>query len=272
MKHAPPREVIGYYTRFPEELRLRAGVGQLEFQRTKELLRRFLPQVPATIVDVGGAAGAYAFWLAGLGHQVHLMDATPRLVAAAMGQNASAARRLACIALADARRLPLRASMADVVLLMGPLYHLTDRSDRAAALVEAKRVLRRGGLLAAAAISRCAAVLDGLAFHPGLDAALVSMRQRSLAEGQYRNETDSDRHFTTAYFHRPDDLRAELKEAGCSNVRVFGVEGAGWLLRDFDERWKDAALREEILAVARLLEEEASVSGASAHLLAVGRV
>ena len=41
-------------------------------------------------------------------------------------------------------------------------------------------------------------------------------------------------------------------------------------LPDFDARWKDSERREELLKVARLLEEETSIVGASAHLLAVG--
>jgi len=43
-----------------------------------------------------------------------------------------------------------------VVLMLGPLYHLTEPADRHQALREAHRVLGPGGLLAAAAISRVA--------------------------------------------------------------------------------------------------------------------
>ena len=51
---------------------------------------------------------------------------------------------------------------------------------------------------------------------------------------------------------------------------VFGVEGPGWLVADFDARWAKPAERDHILKVARLLEEEPSIVGASAHLLAMG--
>ena len=54
----PAPEVVRYYERFPEELRLASGASRLEFERTKELLERLLPPPPARIVDVGGAAGA----------------------------------------------------------------------------------------------------------------------------------------------------------------------------------------------------------------------
>ena len=38
-----------------------------------------------------------------------------------------------------------------------------------------------------------------------------------------------------------------------------------WLVADFEARWADPASRENIMRVARLLEEESSVIGASAQ-------
>ena len=76
----PVRDVIDYYEQYAEESRLAAGASRLEFERTKEILQRLLPKPPARIVDVGGAAGVYSAWLAGLGHEVHLVDASKRLV------------------------------------------------------------------------------------------------------------------------------------------------------------------------------------------------
>jgi len=96
------------------------------------------------------------------------------------------------------------------------------------------------------------------------------MRHRALVDGQYRNETDNLRYFVTAYFHRPEDLVQELAEAGYQDVRVFGVEGPCWLLPDFEARWNDLERRRDLLEVARLLEQETSIVGASAHLLAIG--
>src|SRR5690242_21098354 len=90
---APPREVLEYYEQFPEESRLASGPFKLEFERTKDMLTRFLPPAPARVIDVGGAAGAYSTWLTGLGYDVHLIDATPRLVTKARERNATLTRR-----------------------------------------------------------------------------------------------------------------------------------------------------------------------------------
>ena len=266
-----PPEITAYYTAYAEESRLATGPFQLEFERTKELFARVLPPPPARVVDVGGAAGAYSFWLAERGYDVHLVDASRRLVAEATRRNATAKVRFASAVVGDARALPHEDGSAAAVLVMGPLYHLVEAADRALALREAYRVLAANGVVAVAAISRYASTLDGLARALTRDPRFVAIRNRDLAEGQHRNTTERVDYFTTAYFHRPEDLRPELEAAGFTGVSVLAVEGPCWILSDFDARWADAAQRADLLDVARRLEAEPSITGASAHLLGVGR-
>src|SRR5688572_20761461 len=102
----PPREVLDYYDTYPEEVRLQQGPFRLEFERTREMLSRVLPTPPAQVVDVGGAAGAYSFWLAATGYSVHLVDGSARLVGEAKRRNADAAHSLASATVGDARALP----------------------------------------------------------------------------------------------------------------------------------------------------------------------
>jgi ubiquinone/menaquinone biosynthesis C-methylase UbiE len=267
----PLRDVIGYYERFAEESRLDSGPSRLEFERTKEILTRVLPPPPARVVDVGGAAGRYSAWLAEQGYDVHLVDVSARLVERARQLNAQLAKPIASLTIADARGLPQPDRFAAAVLVMGPLYHLTSETDRQLALAEALRVLDASGVLVVAAVSRYASALDGLARQLATDPAFVRMRDRDLRDGQHRNDSGRPDYFTTAYFHRPEDLRQELETAGCQDVGVFGVEGPGWIVSDFDRRWADPALQADIMNVARAVESEPSIVGASAHLLGTGR-
>ena len=260
-----------YYEHAPEESRLEQLPFRLEEIRTRELIARHAPPPPATVADVGGGAGAYAFWLADAGYTVHLVDAAPRLVAEARRRSAGLTHRLASCAVGDARALELGDGCADVVLLLGPLYHLTDPADRARALREAARILAPGGLLFAAAISRYASALDGMARDLFGDARFTAIVERDLAEGQHRNPTERVDYFTTAYFHRPEDLRADVQGAGFVVEGVYGLEGPGWFLPDLAERWRDSRRRDDILRLARQLQAEPSVLGISAHLLAVAR-
>jgi hypothetical protein len=157
------------------------------------------------------------------------------------------------------------------VLLLGPLYHLTERADRLQALAEARRVLRPGGVVAAAAISRFASTCDGLLRGYLDEPAFGAIVERDLRDGQHRNPTGRPEWFTTAYFHLPGELGPEVAEAGLRLEALLAVEGPAWLLADIGERLADPDRRETVLAAIRRVEAEPSLLGASAHLLAVAR-
>ncbi len=265
------RVITDYYERAPEEARLEQGPFQLEEARTRELIQRFAPSPPGVVLDIGGAAGAYALWLAEAGYSVHLLDRVLRLVAEAQRRSAAAPRPLLSCRVTDARALDMPAESADVVLLLGPLYHLTAPGDRARTLQEAARVLKPGGRLFAAAISRWASAFDGLARDLMLDPPFARIVEQDLRNGQHRNPTERLDYFTTAYFHHPEELAAEVLAAGLSLKGVYGVEGPGWILPDVVERMADAERRETVLRVARMLETEPCILGSSAHLLAVAQ-
>jgi SAM-dependent methyltransferase len=246
--------------------------GELERIRSQEIIGRYLPPTPARVVDVGGAGGVYSFWLLDRGYEVRLVDAMPlhvELAVRTFSEHPNRQRATAC--LGDARNLEEPNASADAVLLMGPLYHLTDRGDRLQALREAHRVLKPDGFVFAAAISRFASLLDGLARNLVDDAVFQQILEADLEAGRHRNPTNRPDYFTTAFFHHPDELRAEIAETGFRVEALLAVEGPAWLLPNLAERLEDAAKREQLLSLLRTVEAEPSLIGTSAHLLAVGR-
>src|SRR5690242_14553694 len=93
-----------YYNRGREQERLMNANGKLELLRTQEILLRYLPKPPATILDVGGGAGVYALWLAREGYTVHLIDLMPLHVEQATAASAKQPEApLASVRLGDAR-------------------------------------------------------------------------------------------------------------------------------------------------------------------------
>ena len=171
----------------------------------------------------------------------------------------------------DARALPLPDESADAVILLGPLYHLPDRTDRLQALAEAGRVCRRGGVVIVAAISRFASTLDGLRAGYLDDPAFAAVAEADRRIGRHRNPTGDPAYFTTAYFHHPEELATECAAAGLSHEVTCAVEGVGWLLPDLDARLADDRRRSVLLAALQSLEDEPTLLGVSAHLLAVAR-
>ncbi len=267
------QEAHAYYAKGMEADRLARGSSKIEFARTQEIVSRYLPPPPAVILDIGGAAGVYALWLARLRHEVHLVDPMPLHVEQA--RQASAQQPDAPIAsctVGDARHLDHADNSADIALLFGPLYHLTGREERIAALREAARIVRPGGVVLAAGISRFVSTLDGLANGYLADPGFARIVQDDLANGQHCNPTNHPAYFTTAFFHHPTELKGEVEDAGLVHERTIGIEGPVWLAARVQETWGDPERRAETMTALRWIEEEPSLLGASQHLMVVARM
>jgi ubiquinone/menaquinone biosynthesis C-methylase UbiE len=197
---------------------------------------------------------------------VRLVDPIPRHI--------EQARQVpGCVAeLGDARQLAADDSSYDVVLLLGPLYHLPDAEDRRAALAEAYRVLRPGGLLAAAGINHYASLFEHTALahlhDDGVQSSIASILKTRIHDGK--------KSFTHAYFHSGQELRDEVAEAGFQEVEVFGVEGPTWAMLKATELYTGESvvgspLFASALTAARMAEPYPELLAASSHMLGIGR-
>jgi len=254
-----------YYARGEEADRLGRGLGRVEFLRTIEIVQRTLPAAPAVVADIGGGPGRYTDWLVQQGYEVMHRDLVADHVHAVASRHPGVDTRVG-----DARRLDLADGSVDVVLLLGPLYHLRDRADRVQALREARRIVRPSGVAHIAAISRWAARLDGMLVQrlhearPGL-AGVVDDGERT---GWIRPAHDGG--FTCAT-HRPDELRSEIGDADLQLHALVSVEGVSFALADLDERLDDPDQRHLILDTLRRLEAVPELLGVGPHLLAEAR-
>ena len=259
-----------FYEQGRERERLTRGAGTLEFARTQEVLKASLPPPPAEILDVGGGPGAYAAWLAEAGYRVHLIDPVPLHFSLAQAAAAAQPASPFSAALGDARQIDRPEASCDVILLLGPIYHLPERDDRLAVLAEAHRVLRPGGVAFIGAISRFGTLLDAVRQGYFADPEAVAVIERTLRHG--RNVPPDPDHypgwFPAAHFHLPDELVAEITASGLTVDDLVGVEGPGGFVGDGAG---DPARQAHLLHAARLVAREPSLLGLSPHLLAVAR-
>jgi ubiquinone/menaquinone biosynthesis C-methylase UbiE len=261
--------VRAYYQAGVERDRLDSALGVVEFERTKEIIERHVPTPPATVADIGGGPGRHAVWLAGLGYDVIHRDVVPLHVEQAL-EAANAARITVDAAVADARSLDISDESVDFVLLLGPLYHLTHRRDRIAALREARRVVRPGGTVFAAAISRWVPRLHGMVV---LKVYEQLPQVNDLIEGVERSgrlPPLSEAGFA-GFCHRPSQLRSEVRAAGLDVVDLVNVEGIAFALPDLDERLESDTGRAVVLDAARALERVPELLGMGPHLLITAR-
>jgi ubiquinone/menaquinone biosynthesis C-methylase UbiE len=267
MKISP--EIMDYYNQRGESIRL--GRHSLEKIRTQEIISRYLPSNRGEILDVGGATGVYAFWLSELGHRVHLVDPVPYHVEEATRLSGLSAHPLASIEAGDARHLDFPDNTFDVVLMLGPLYHLPEYKDRITALKEALRVTRPGGAVMCAVITRLAAVIDGFFKDRIGDPGFVEIMLADMRDGKHLNPNRVEGYFTTAYFHRPDEMKTELETSGWQFEKSISIESFGGLIPGVEEKLSRPEYRELLLDAIREIETDQTISGIGAHLMGIGR-
>jgi SAM-dependent methyltransferase len=266
MVDATAEAMQAYYARGEERDRLGSGAGRVEFLRTVEIVERTLPTPPAVVADIGGGPGRYTDWLDELGYRVIHRDVISDHVAQVKSRHPEIDSSIG-----DARALDLPDSSVDVVLLLGPIYHLRERADRVLALREAQRIARAGGVVHVAAISRWAARLDGVLVqrlhetHPGLIAAVDEAERTGWMSPVH------DTAFTCAT-HTPADLQAEIRAAGLRLESLVSIEGIAFALADLDDRISDPIQRALVLDTLRSLESVPDLLGVGPHLLATARV
>lgn len=269
-------DVLAGYNAGIERDRLRTDLGLIEFERTKELILENLPEPPAIIYDIGGGYGEYSWWLASLGYEVHLFDLSETNIG--MSEELRShypGVALAAKEVADARDIPRASESADAILLMGPLYHIVEKTERALAIRESYRLLRKGGVLFAAAITPYATLLwattvFGTRNRLLEEEAFMDMIARELTDGEHIKPANSSyKGMGRSHFHSAQELNCELSAGGFPSPTVHGVVGSAWLAPNIDELWENPKSREALMKTVRLLDTREDISGLSTHILAI---
>lgn len=264
-------EVYEFYNNGAEIDRLEHGLGIVEFYRSKEIISQYITKI-STIYDIGGGIGKYSEWLAQQGHDVTLIELTPTAV-----DYAKKNMKTSYVAeVGDAREIKKPDDSVDVVLLMGPLYHLQNKADRDKVLSEAYRVLKKGGLLIAAGISKFSSTTWALSVYGNGcnfidDDIYMNMLKHELATGEHIRPKEYPFIIANAYFHTIDELKDEVSNCGFKVVNQHAVEGCVWITPKLNEEWQDIDNRSRLLELIHATEHEETLMGLSPHFLVVAK-
>ena len=216
-------DVAAYYDRQVDREWYRLTRHRVEYGVTLRALRDTLPP-QARVLDVGGGPGRYAVALAAAGHQVTLLDLSPRMLERA--RDHAAARKVRLVELAEGTATDLTHfdnRAFDSVLLLGPLYHLPLAEDRGRALRECRRVLAPGGMLLAAFLNRYAPLRSLARTDPRLLPRDAERYETLLESGILPEPFEED--LPSAYYARPDEIAPLLHDSGFDLLRLLAAEG-----------------------------------------------
>lgn len=259
--------VVESYENYKEEQRLASNnARRIEFLTTVRILEEHLPK-QAKILDCAAGTGIYAFHLADQGHDVTATDITPRHVVL-MKEALKTKPYSMETAVLDARDLSrFQNEQFDVVLNMGPFYHLLEEADREQCLKECLRVLKPGGLLVTAYIPRFY-VFQYVAMQDStyLDSRLAN---QLITTGQLRHD-DEKCFWTDTYYASSKEMEQIYHDHGLTVMDHFAQDGATPHFSMKVDHWNEEQFKiwcDYHYSICR----EKSLLGASNHVVIIGK-
>lgn len=260
------RNIDLFYSNASEETRLDKGMGIFEFERIKTLIEKYIPHNTSRILDIGGGTGKYAEWLAKKGHEVHLVEPVSKHIAIAR-KRANKLKNKFAVHLGEARKLDFPDNYADLIILHGPLYHLQHRKDRDLAIREAKRVLKKNGILLGFAINYTASTLVGLLHGLIHKRTFFEMCQEELTTGVHNPPDDFPWLLAEAFYHKPEQLKEEFISQQLIHLNTYAVEGMAWLDKEYFANMVDKERQKTLRTLIEVTENDSYLLPFSPHMM-----
>ena len=259
--------VVESYENYREEERLSTNnARRIEFITTVRALDELIVD-KKKILDCAAGTGAYAFYLADKGHDVTATDITPRHIEVIKEVEKNKTYKMDARVLDATDMSIFENETFDVVLNMGPFYHLIHEEDRKKCFEESLRVLKKGGLLITTYIPRYY-VFQYVAMQN--DYFLDEKLAKKLTETGVLRHDDEKCFWTDTYYSTDEEMECLYKAYGMEVVDHFAQDGATPHFSKKVDEWNDEQFKiwcDYHYSICR----QKSLLGASNHVMIVGK-
>ena len=215
-------ELEKYYNKFNEDKRLLSRHGQVEFfvtcQYIEKYIKEYLKKNPdlsnLNIIDIGAGTGRYSAYFANMGHNLTAVEPVRKNLSQIQAKNPNIA-----IKQGNALKLKFKNEIFDIALLFGPTYHLFTHEDKLKTILEAKRVLKNGGVLLIMYLTNEYAMITH------------AFKEGKLQESLANHKIDSNFHIVTNQndlysYVRIEDINNLQQDSKMERLEIVGVDGA----------------------------------------------
>ena len=271
-------KVKNYYKHFDEKNRLRNdNSGKLEFLMTMSILEKNLPPLgdgdatEVSVLDLGGGAGVYSFPLAKKGYKVTLADLSETLLEQAKKQKEEdkVENLIACDQVNATDLSRYKDNSFDVVLLFGPLYHLTEKDEREKCVSEIHRVLKTGGKVLASFIphlSGSIALVQRFCWSP--DQVSIDTLEDCFDSGKFKNLSSNG--FQEGYYPTSEEIENLFAANGFEKQLLRSIRGFGYEKEDVIFKFKNKNVFSKILELIDSTAEDKSIIEMCGHAMYIG--
>jgi len=241
-------------------------VGRPEFLLTCRMLERYI-KPGQKVLDIGGGPGRYTMHLAKKGCDVTLYDLSPENTKFAARQALEQGLSIKTIT-GDARQADkLAQEKYDHILLMGPMYHLLEESQRIQAANAALNLLKPGGIIYVSFISMFAGIIYYMKhlLDFSTDPSGEEYINKVIAGGSYGGDA-----FTKAFFIDIKEVLPFMAQFPLEKLHYFGQEGVTGPC-ELSIRSQSPEVIQQWLNFSEAVWEREEYLSYSEHLMYVGR-
>ncbi len=213
-----------FYESYDEDNRLTSRHGSVEYLTTMRYIERYL-RPGMKILEIGAGTGRYSHALARQGYLVDAVELLEHNIDIFKANTHSAER----VTITQGNATDLSAfddDTYDITLLLGPMYHLFTEEEALAALGEAVRVTKKGGVVFAAYCGNDATILQ-FCFLRGM---LKNEHYRALVDPvTFKAASDPLDLFA---LHRPEEIAALRSRFAVTPLHLVATDGYANYMRD----------------------------------------
>lgn len=264
-------KIENYYEHFDEKNRLQKDdSGKLEYLLTLSILEKYLPQ-NGTILDLGGAAGAYTFPLAKKGYKMYLADLSEKLINQALETKTKINEQniISCDIVNAINLEKYDDEQFDVVLLFGPLYHLLEENERTMCISEVSRVLKKDGLVFASFIpylSGSIAILDRYFRHP--EQVDIKNLNKVFNTGIFNN--NDIKGFQEGYYPTTNEIEKLFNNNNFDTICLRSIRGLGYEKEEKIFSITNKEMYDSIINLINKTSEDKSIIETCGHAMFIG--
>lgn len=249
-------KLITYYNKFNEDKRLTTKHGMIEYLTAMKYINHYLKKMNnPKIIDVGAGTGKYSIALAEQGydvtavelikHNLRVLEAKNSNVKAYQGNATNLSR--------------FKDNSFDMVLLFGPLYHLISEEEKIKSLTEAKRIVKKDGLILISYCMNEYAVLT----YGFIEGNINNCKKENLIDKNYHiTPKDNDLYS----FSRLEDINKYKKTINLKRIKIIAQDGPTEYLKKTINKMNDEEYKEFINYHLKTCEKR-ELLGASRHIL-----